>query len=157
MENRIKIERYEHERHVHLSDQMYELDSIVLECVKDYVYPMYSEEWEPQLSDEGYWKELNEKAPIFLAFYDNKLAGFIQVYAETGWRSAFSISLISVYENQRGTGVASELMNEALRWGKENNFKYVIYYTQFENMPSRKFVEKFGFEPYTINYYKRLE
>ena len=69
------------------------------------------------------------------------------------------ISNIAVYEQYRGKGISTKLLNCAQEFAKENGYPKLSLYTEIDNFNAIKVYEKYGFKTdYTVklpkNYHK---
>jgi ribosomal protein S18 acetylase RimI-like enzyme len=126
-----------------------------------------SRQFEPGLTfnaDEAmshYASELkNDAAHIIVAEYNSSIVGYQYSYIEVldylaNKNRECHLEAIYVEPQVRGLGIAARLLEEAERWAVEerhaDRFKAGIY---AQNTASVKLHEKYGFEPYYIEYIK---
>ncbi|MCA9382834.1 GNAT family N-acetyltransferase [Candidatus Dojkabacteria bacterium] len=85
---------------------------------------------------------------IFLAIDEGKAAAIVEIHKVPRIRKARyygEIELMFVDEEYRGSGIAKEIMNKALEWGKEEDLECLRLYSGHQLNRAHAFYEKMGF------------
>jgi GNAT superfamily N-acetyltransferase len=94
---------------------------------------------------------------IFIAFINDAAVGFTQLYpifSSVSLRTTWLLNDLYVAENARQQGVASALLNQAKLFGVENNAKWLLLETAFDNYPAQSVYEKNGWIKQTDFFYQ---
>lgn len=97
----------------------------------------------------------NLQKKIFIAKWENKAAGFIICKK----RGTFGIiELIAADRKMQNKGLGTNLIQQSIKWFKENNINKISVSTQAENLRSQIFYQKLGFRLLDIKnwYYKKI-
>ncbi|WP_342377154.1 GNAT family N-acetyltransferase [Myxococcus stipitatus] len=75
---------------------------------------------------------------------DSRVAGYIVV--SRAWNHCAQIEDVAIDRAHRRRGIARALMDEAVRWAKEQGLPSVRLETQSNNVPACRFYERYGFK-----------
>ncbi|AGC48953.1 streptothricin acetyltransferase [Myxococcus stipitatus DSM 14675] len=75
---------------------------------------------------------------------DSRVAGYI--VASRAWNHCAQIEDVAIDRAHRRRGLARTLMDEAVRWAKEQGLRMVRLETQSNNVPACRFYERYGFQ-----------
>lgn len=81
---------------------------------------------------------------------DNKILGFISYSINNKNRS--SIGLVAVHSKARGKGIATKLLDVAIKNTTGRNMKYIEVATQLNNIPAHTLYKKCGFSQKSLTY-----
>jgi len=81
---------------------------------------------------------------------DNKILGFISYSINNKNRS--SIGLVAVHSKARGKGIATKLLEVAIKNTTGRNMKYIEVATQLNNIPAHTLYKKCGFSQKSLTY-----
>jgi len=109
---------------------------------------------------ENFLKERIEKndSEIFVAEYDEKLVGFVQLYplfSSTRMKRYWLLNDLYINENHRGKGFSKELIEEAKELAKSTDASGILLETGKSNDIGNKLYPSCGFELYDeVNFYE---
>ncbi len=92
-----------------------------------------------------YSKKIFEKSITFEAWIGDTVTGLIAAYFTNVESQSAFITSVSVIKNQRGLGIASELLNNCVDYAQQNGFKEIHLEVNKENIPAINFYKKFNF------------
>jgi diamine N-acetyltransferase len=146
---------------------IYKIDEQHLERLRDIAIRTFGETFAETNSEENmnayYARCFNEKtlrqelrdldAQWFFIDYKDVLAGYLKVNtgaAQTELREedGFEVERIYVLKAFHGTGVGAELMEHAIRLGREMGKRYLWLGVHEENFRALRFYEKFGLKEF---------
>lgn len=90
----------------------------------------------------------SDQSKIFVAILDQKFVGFLEIHQVPRLRKAnyyAEIESMYVREANRGSGVASDLMQFAIEWAREQKLDCIRLYTGHKLERAHSFYEKMGF------------
>lgn len=93
---------------------------------------------------------LTQKDSQFIIKKDNanNIVGFIQLYpvfSSISAGKAWILNDLYVSEQNRKQGIATDLMQHAIAFGKSTNAKYIVLETSFDNIPAQTLYKQVGF------------
>ncbi len=94
---------------------------------------------------------------IFVAEDNGKLVGFTQLYpifSSVSMSNAWLLNDMFVSRNERGKGIASNLLNAARQLGCENGSKWLMLQTSCDNDAAQRLYEKNGWVKETDFFYR---
>ena len=98
----------------------------------------------------------NEESVIFIAFVENKPAGFVQLYpsfSSVSMKRTWVLNDLYVKENVRGKGFGEKLIKKALTFAEESGANGVLLETAKDNVTAQSLYEKNGFTRETNHFY----
>ncbi|MCE3283069.1 MAG: family N-acetyltransferase [Chitinophagaceae bacterium] len=98
----------------------------------------------------------NEESVIFVAEHDGRLVGFTQLYpifSSVSMSKAWLLNDLFVAANERGKGIASNLLNAARQHGCETGSKWLMLQTSCDNLAAQALYEKTGWRRETDQFY----
>ncbi|WP_066441343.1 GNAT family N-acetyltransferase [Chryseobacterium sp. CCH4-E10] len=100
----------------------------------------------------------NNDSEIFVAEYEEKLVGFVQLYplfSSTRMKRYWLLNDLYVHENQRGKGYSKDLIEEAKRMAKSSDACGILLETGKSNDIGNQLYPACGFEIYDeVNFYE---
>lgn len=100
----------------------------------------------------------NKDSEIFVAEYEGKLVGFVQLYplfSSTRMKRYWLLNDLFVNENYRGKGFSKELIEEAKEMAKSTNSAGILLETSKLNEIGNQLYPSCGFEIYDeVNFYE---
>lgn len=100
----------------------------------------------------------NNDSEIFVAEYEEKLVGFVQLYplfSSTRMKRYWLLNDLYVHENQRGKGYSKDLIEEAKRMAKSSDACGILLETGKSNETGNQLYPACGFEIYDeVNFYE---
>ncbi len=100
----------------------------------------------------------NNDSEIFVAEYEGKLVGFVQLYplfSSTRMKRYWLLNDLYVHENQRGKGYSKDLIEEAKRMAKSSDACGILLETGKSNDIGNKLYPACGFKIYDeVNFYE---
>lgn len=100
----------------------------------------------------------NNDSEIFVAEYEEKLVGFVQLYplfSSTRMKRYWLLNDLYVHENQRGKGYSKDLIEEAKRMAKSSDACGILLETGKSNEIGNQLYPACGFEIYDeVNFYE---
>jgi ribosomal protein S18 acetylase RimI-like enzyme len=93
----------------------------------------------------------NNDSEIFVAEYEEKLVGFVQLYplfSSTRMKRYWLLNDLYVHENQRGKGYSKDLIEEAKRMAKSSDACGILLETGKSNDIGNQLYPACGFEIY---------
>jgi ribosomal protein S18 acetylase RimI-like enzyme len=100
----------------------------------------------------------NNDSEIFVAEYEGKLVGFVQLYplfSSTRMKRYWLLNDLYVHENQRGKGYSKDLIEEAKRMAKSSDACGILLETGKSNDIGNQLYPACGFEIYDeVNFYE---
>ena len=123
-------------------------DSLLTKLIQD--ESKYNEMINPNFIVNNYFENIynNENNTLLIAVTNNEIVGYIfvkTIEAEIENQRLALIDGLFVLEEYRGKGIASSLINESLKWTKENNINIVKIKVMSNNINAVKLYEKFKF------------
>lgn len=109
---------------------------------------IYIKQLEERVDLEKYSKKLFDKSVTFEAWTGNVLAGLIAAYFNDEVSRIGYISNVSVIKDFLGKRISTELMESAIKYAGENNFKEIRLEVNKNNIPAINLYRKFGFAEY---------
>ena len=94
---------------------------------------------------QKYSKKIFEKSLTFEAWLDNILIGLIAAYFNNLENHSAYITNVSITDNHKGKGIASELLNMCINHAKKNNFDAIELEVFKDNLNAILLYKKFGF------------
>jgi RimJ/RimL family protein N-acetyltransferase len=88
----------------------------------------------------------NRDAEVLVAKYDGRIAGFLVLWRLEKFMEHVASVGISVHPDSWGKGVATSLMESAIKLAREKGFKRLEIETLAENKGMRRTAEKMGFK-----------
>jgi D-cysteine desulfhydrase len=112
-------------------------------------------DFEPRLETyidvDQYIEKILEHAERFEYWSDGELAGLVAIYCnDLKTREAF-ITMVSVMSKYEGKGIAKDLLNQAIDYCRELDFKKIKLEVRKTNIKAKKIYEKFGFRQFESN------
>jgi hypothetical protein len=95
---------------------------------------------------EYFAKKLEAKDIVFVAEYDNKVAGSIEIGRKGGKFSHVGDMGIAIKKEYWGKGIGTRLFEQAVKEAKRKRFKKLTYCVFEPNKRSIKLVKEFGFK-----------
>ena len=110
----------------------------------------YHQESDIDLARNFIYERLTQKDSKFFIKKDesNKVIGFIQLYptfSSVSAGKAWILNDLYVHRENRRQGVAEQLMQQAIEFGKNTNAKYIALETHFDNFPAQTLYKNMGF------------
>jgi GNAT superfamily N-acetyltransferase len=102
---------------------------------------------EKAAADFLYQRLRNNESVIFIAFIENTAVGFCQlfpIFSSVGLKRAWLLNDLYVNETARGKGIAAALLEEAKKFGIENNAGWLLLQTGADNVTAQSVYEKNG-------------
>ncbi len=100
----------------------------------------------------------NNDSEIFVAEYEGKLIGFVQLYplfSSTRMKRYWLLNDLYVHENQRGKGYSKDLIEEAKQMAKSTDACGILLETGKSNDIGNKLYPACGFKIYDeVNFYE---
>ncbi|WP_164463002.1 GNAT family N-acetyltransferase [Chryseobacterium shandongense] len=100
----------------------------------------------------------NNDSEIFVAEYEEKLVGFVQLYplfSSTRMKRYWLLNDLYVHENQRGNGYSKDLIEKAKRMAKSSDACGILLETGKSNETGNQLYPACGFEIYDeVNFYE---
>jgi len=91
----------------------------------------------------------NAESEVFLAFDDEKIVGFTQLYplfSSVGMKRSWLLNDLYVEAAARKKGVGERLLEAAKAWGRETGAGWLMLETAEDNYPAQALYEKNGWE-----------
>ena len=88
---------------------------------------------------------LNNESVIFLAFMEDKLVGFTQLYpvfSSVSMKRAWILNDLFIDTSSRGQGIGILLLEASKQLGRETESKYLLLQTQDDNYAARHLYNK---------------
>jgi len=89
-------------------------------------------------------KIVDNGGQIFFALQDHKAIGTVAMIRSSDGR--FELAKMTVQENFRGKGIANMLMDECLKFAKENKAKEIFLISNDSLIIARNLYDKYGFK-----------
>jgi ribosomal protein S18 acetylase RimI-like enzyme len=118
-----------------------EILSHLLLCKNNFIPPL-----DKKVMLEEYSIKIAEKAITFEAWNELNLIGLIAAYFNDKINSIGFITNVSLIENFKGMGIASELMIMCINYARQNNFKEIKLEVNSNNLNAIKLYKKFNFQ-----------
>jgi RimJ/RimL family protein N-acetyltransferase len=122
-----------------------------LASLKEAPYAFSSTYDAARLRNDESWREQADSSALgsdratFFAFADDAPVGIAAVYRLSDKKETGELIQMWVAPEQRGKGVARDLLNAIFRWAGENGFRTVIAKVTNGNDRAQKFYRKYGF------------
>ncbi|MDD2284076.1 MAG: GNAT family N-acetyltransferase [Paludibacter sp.] len=110
------------------------------QCADCFAPPLYS-----YVNIKEYGKKIFDNAVTFEAWDGGKLVGLISAYyndRETGFGY---ITNVSAFESYQALGIASNLLDQAIDYGRKNGFSKVSLEVESDNIKALRLYEKHDF------------
>jgi GNAT superfamily N-acetyltransferase len=98
----------------------------------------------------------NGQSIIFIAEHNGRIVGFTQLYpifSSVSMSNAWLLNDLFVVEEERGKGIASNLLNAARQHGCETSSKWLMLQTACDNAAAQALYEKNGWRKETDHFY----
>ena len=98
----------------------------------------------------------NEESVVFIAFYENKPIGFVQLYpsfSSVSMKRTWVLNDLYVSESVRGKGFGEKLIEKAITFAKDTGAKGILLETNIENVTAQRLYERIGFTKETNHFY----
>ena len=96
----------------------------------------------------------NPSKIIFMAFMDNKPAGYIRAFTYDQKLRRGCLDELYLTEEARGNGIGKKLLDVVTQWMKEQKVIRMIASVYLWNAPARAFYEEAGFQEYSSSFEK---
>lgn len=120
-----------------------EIFSHLQNCSSDFTPPL-----DEKVDIGEYSKKIFEKSVTFEAWVDKSLIGLVAAYFNNTEDKLCYITNVSVINNYKGLGIASELLKSCMNYAIQNNFKEIILEVSQSNNGAIHLYEKQGFKNY---------
>jgi ribosomal protein S18 acetylase RimI-like enzyme len=117
-----------------------EIHAHLMEC-NDNFHPRLSE----RVAIDSYSKKLFNKSTTFEAWLDHTLIGLLAIYLNDRINRAGFISSVSLRNDYTGTGIASALMDNCIKYARQQDFKEINLEVHKDNDKAIHLYEKLGF------------
>lgn len=98
----------------------------------------------------------NKESVVFIAFYENKPIGFVQLYpsfSSVSMKRTWVLNDLYVSESVRGKGFGEKLIEKAITFAKDTGAKGILLETNIENVTAQRLYERIGFTKETNHFY----
>lgn len=109
-------------------------------CADNFNPPLYT-----YVNIEEYSRKIYDNAITFESWVDNNLVGLIAAYFNNYNTRIGFITNVSVIKEYQGFGIASKLLSNTIKYGKNNGFISVALEVNIKNSNAIKLYEKYGF------------
>lgn len=134
-------------REVNTIEEARECDKLLTELIRDEI--TYNKNIDPTFVVKNYFENLYMKDNnlLLIAVENNNISGYIFVreIKEEGFKNAMLIDGLYVNEECRNQGIASKLIEESLKWIKEQGSEAVKIKVMSDNIKAVNLYQKFGF------------
>jgi ribosomal protein S18 acetylase RimI-like enzyme len=96
---------------------------------------------------EKYAKKIFDNAITFESWHCDALVGLVAAYFNNNATKAGFITDVSVLKEYQSFGIASELIETAIHFGRDNAFVKLVLEVNVSNRKALKLYEKHGFVP----------
>ncbi len=117
-----------------------EIINHLIRCADNFNPPLYT-----YVNIEEYSRKINNNAITFESWVGNNLVGLIAAYFNNYDTKAGYITNVSVIKEFQGYGIASKLLSNTIKYGKNNGFISVALEVNIKNSNAIKLYEKYGF------------
>lgn len=94
---------------------------------------------------EKYAKKIFDNAVTFESWDRDKLVGLVAAYFNNNETKIGFITNVSVLEEYQGSGIASKLIKNVIRFGRKNSFVKLVLELNINNTKAFQLYEKHGF------------
>jgi len=94
---------------------------------------------------EEYSKKISNKCILLEAWADHVLVGFIAAYFTDNLNRSSFITNVSVLKDFIGMGLASELLNQCIKYAQKKDYKEIKLEVYKDNVQAIRLYEKFNF------------
>ena len=134
-------------REVNTIEEARECDKLLTELIRDEI--TYNKNIDPTFVVKNYFENLYMKDNnlLLIAVENNNISGYIFVreIKEEGFKNVMLIDGLYVNEEYRNQGIASKLIEESLKWIKEQGSEAVKIKVMSDNIKAVNLYQKFGF------------
>ena len=109
-------------------------------CADNFKPPLYT-----YVNIEEYSRKIYNNAITFESWVNNNLVGLIAAYYNNYDTKVGFITNVSVIKEYQGYGIASILLSNTIKYGKNNGFISVALEVNINNSNAIKLYEKYGF------------
>lgn len=142
----IEIKKYDQENAIVCND-------LLTKLINDET--KYDENLKSNIIINDYYNKLNENSVIYIAFINNKVAGYIYGYITEDIfvkEKTAKLDALYVIEEYRGNKIASKLIEEYKNWCFSKKVKYIEVTAWNDNIDATKIYLKQAFIPKKITY-----
>ena len=111
-------------------------------CADNFKPPLYT-----YVNIEEYSRKIYNNAITFESWVNNNLVGLIAAYFNNYNTKVGFITNVSVIKEYQGYGIASQLLSNAIKYGKNNGFISLALEVNINNNSAIKLYKKYGFVP----------
>ena len=111
-------------------------------CADNFNPPLYT-----YVNIEEYSRKIYNNAITFESWVNNNLVGLIAAYFNNYDTKAGFITNVSVIKEYQGYGIASQLLSNAIKYGKNNGFISLALEVNINNNSAIKLYKKYSFVP----------
>jgi len=111
-------------------------------CADNFNPPLYT-----YVNIEEYSRKIYNNAITFESWVNNNLVGLIAAYFNNYDTKAGFITNVSVIKEYQGYGIASKLLSNAIKYGKNNGFISLALEVNINNNSAIKLYKKYSFVP----------
>lgn len=112
-------------------------------CKNDFIPPL-----QETVNISSYAQKIKAKSITFEAWQEERLIGLIAAYFNDPGNDFGFITNVSVEKGFAGKGIASSLLNQTLKYAKENKFNEIRLKVHARNTLAIALYRKHGFEQY---------
>lgn len=114
--------------------------SHLMECKDSFIPPL-----DKKVNIRDYSKKIAELSITFEAWTEGVLIGLIAAYFNDTETQLGYITNVSIIKEQKNKGITSELLENCIKYARQNNFKEIILEVHKDNTPAINLYEKFNF------------
>lgn len=133
-------------------------DAVIIAPLFDKYRGFYGQASDPQSAEKFIQERLHQnESVIFLAFLNNAVVGFTQLYpifTSVGMRRTWLLNDLFVDESARKKGVGEALLNTAKKFAESANSKWLLLQTGAENKAAQALYEKMHWKKVTDIFYE---
>ena len=111
-------------------------------CADNFNPPLYT-----YVNIEEYSRKIYNNAITFESWANNNLVGLIAAYYNNYDTKVGFITNVSVIKEYQGYGIASKLLSNAIKYGKNNGFISLALEVNINNNSAIKLYKKYSFVP----------
>jgi len=118
------------------------------DSLKDFLYKVdkaFPEPLSQSVKLDEYAKKLFEKSTLCVQTENNKIVSLVAGYTKNLTDNMAFVSLIATYDEAKGKGYATKLLNEFIDICREKKISAVHLYVYTGNTPAEKMYQKVGF------------
>jgi len=114
--------------------------SHLMTCKDNFIPPLHK-----KVNIGDYSKKIADRSVTFEAWEGNRLIGLVAAYLNDKETQTGYITNVSITKEHKNKGITSELLENCIKYARENNFKEIILEIHKDNTPAINLYEKFNF------------